>query len=106
VQIFIPVLNLGPESVDNVVNLKVVATVTNTGDETLTILNDPHSPLSKLPADTFTISDASGASPAFTGIKVKYTPSAAIAAGKDAITVLAPGQSVSVEHNCEQFPVI
>lgn len=83
----------------NVENLKVVATITNTGDETLKILNDPRGPLSPLPANTFAITDANGASPNFTGIKVKYVPEAAIAAGKDAMTVLAPGQSIDVEHN-------
>jgi peptidyl-Lys metalloendopeptidase len=85
--------------VTDVENLKLVATVTNTGTETLKILNDPLSPLSKLPAKTFTITDASGRSPIFTGIKVKYVPSAAIAAG--AFTVLAPGESVNVEHDCK-----
>ncbi|KAF9467834.1 hypothetical protein BDZ94DRAFT_1376555 [Collybia nuda] len=89
----------GPDAVNTVENLKVVTTVTNTGDETLKILNDPLGPLSKLPANTFTISDAKGASPKFTGIKAKYVPQAAAAAGKDAVTILAPGESVSVEHN-------
>ncbi|RDB29715.1 Peptidyl-Lys metalloendopeptidase [Hypsizygus marmoreus] len=92
----------GPETVHDVDNLKVVTTVTNTGDETLKILNDPRGPLNKLAANTFAITDANGAVPAFTGVKVKYVPSAAIAAGKDAVTVLAPGQSVSVEHNLSE----
>ncbi|KAG5635485.1 hypothetical protein DXG03_005381 [Asterophora parasitica] len=91
----------GPAAVNGVDNLKVTTTVTNTGDEILRILNHPNSPLSKLPAETFTVTDASGASPAFTGIKAKYVPSAAIATGNDAVTVLAPGQSVEVEHNCK-----
>jgi len=92
----------GPATVNGVDNLKVQTTVTNTGDEILKILNDPHSPLSRLPANTFTITDANGASPAFSGIKVKYVPAAAIAAGKDAITTLAPGQSVVVEHDLSE----
>jgi len=33
---------------------------------------------------------------------VKYVPSTAVAAGKDAITTLAPGQSVEVEHNLSE----
>lgn len=86
---------------NTVENLKVVATVTNTGDETLKILNDPLGPLSKLPANTFIISDTKGASPKFTGIKAKYVPQVAATAGKDAVTTLAPGESVSVEHNCK-----
>jgi peptidyl-Lys metalloendopeptidase len=86
--------------VTDVENFKVVATVTNTGTETLKILNDPLSPLSKLPAETFTISDASGHPATFIGIRAKYAPSAAIAAGQDALTVLTPGQSAIVEHDC------
>ncbi|GLB42303.1 putative to MEROPS metallopeptidase family M35 [Lyophyllum shimeji] len=92
----------GPEAVTGVDNLKVKTTITNTGDEILKILNEPHSPLSKLPAKTFKVTDANGAAPAFTGIKVKYSPAAAIAAGKDAITTLAPGQSVEVEHDLSE----
>ncbi|KIP10094.1 hypothetical protein PHLGIDRAFT_101670 [Phlebiopsis gigantea 11061_1 CR5-6] len=91
----------GAEKVNGVDNLKVVAVVKNTGDETLTLLNDPRGPLSKLPADTFLIQhEATGASPSFTGIKAKYVPTTAAKIGKeDAFTVLAPGASVSVEHD-------
>ncbi|KAF5379072.1 hypothetical protein D9615_005979 [Tricholomella constricta] len=92
----------GPAEVAGVDNLKVKTTITNTGDEILKVLNDPNSPLSKLPAHTFIITDANGASPAFTGIKAKYVPAAAIATGKDAVTVLAPGQSVEVEHDLSE----
>ncbi|KAF5317550.1 hypothetical protein D9619_013141 [Psilocybe cf. subviscida] len=86
----------GPAAVDGVDNLKVVATVTNSGDEILKILNDPRGPLSTRPTDTFSITDASGAKPAFTGIKLKYVPKTAVAVG--AFTTLAPGESVQVEH--------
>jgi peptidyl-Lys metalloendopeptidase len=90
----------GAESVTDVENLKVTATVTNTGSEAVKILNDPRGVLNKLPTNTFAITDAAGASPKFAGAKVKYVPEAAIAHGQaDAFTVLAPGQSVSVEHN-------
>ena len=61
----------GAEKVDGINNLKIVATVTNSGDETLKLLNDPRGPLSKLPTETFEIvHEESGASPAFTGVKV------------------------------------
>ncbi|KAG6873177.1 hypothetical protein C0995_001787 [Termitomyces sp. Mi166 len=92
----------GEPAVTGVDKLVVKTTVTNTGDEILTLLNHPESPLNKLPANTFTITDASGATPTFTGIKAKYVPAKAIAAGKDAVTVLAPGQSVEVEHNLSE----
>lgn len=88
----------------DVENLTVVATITNTGDESLKILNDPRSPLSKLPADTFTITDAAGSRPAFTGIKAKYVPQAVAAAGVEgSFTVLAPGASIEVEHDRQSF---
>ncbi|KAG6897425.1 hypothetical protein C0992_001739 [Termitomyces sp. T32_za158] len=92
----------GESAVTGIDKLVVKATVTNTGDEIITLLNHPESPLNKLPANTFTITDATGSSPAFTGIKAKYVPAKAVAAGKDAVTVLAPGQSVQVEHNLSE----
>lgn len=88
----------GPESVNTVENLQVTATLTNAGDETVKLLNDPLSPLSKLPAEIFKITgDATGATPSFTGIKAKYVPE--VAAANQAYTVLAPGQSIEVEHD-------
>lgn len=82
-------------------NLKVVATITNTGDETLKILNDPRSLLSKRPANKFSITDARGARPAFTGIKVKYSPETAARMG--AFTVLEPGASIDVTHDRSHY---
>ena len=94
----------GPEVVDSVEHLKITATVTNTGDETLKVLNDPHGPLSKLPTDTFIITDATGAQPSFTGIKLKYVPETAVAV--EAYSILAPGESVVVEHDRKHHPKI
>lgn len=88
---------LGPSTVSSVENLKLTTTLTNTGDETLKILNDPRGPLNKLPTDTFAISTGSGATPSFTGMKLKYVPSTAAELG--AFTVLAPGESVAVDHD-------
>ncbi|TFK41948.1 deuterolysin M35 metalloprotease [Crucibulum laeve] len=87
----------GPDAVAGVENLKVVTTVTNTGDETLKILNDPRSALSKLPANKFSITDTKGAHPKFNGIKAKYSPETAATLG--GYTVLAPGASIDVAHN-------
>jgi peptidyl-Lys metalloendopeptidase len=70
---------------DSVEHLKIVSTVTNTGDETLKVLNDPRGPLNKLPT-----ADAKGAQPSFTGIELKYVPNTAAALG--AFTILAPGE--------------
>ena len=94
--------SLGSPAVDSVEHLKIVATITNTGDETLKVLNDPRGPLNKLPTDTFVITDAKGAQPSFTGIKLKYVPKTAAALG--AYTILAPGEFVAVEHDRRYLP--
>ena len=60
----------GPDTITDIKHLNLLATITNTGDETLKLLNDPLGPLSELPAHTFSIADASGRQPIFTGIKV------------------------------------
>jgi peptidyl-Lys metalloendopeptidase len=96
------ILSPGPPAVDTVEHLKIVATITNTGDETLKVLNDPRGPLNKLPTDTFVITDAKGAQPSFTGIKLKYVPKTAAALG--VYTILAPGKSVAVEHDRRYLP--
>ncbi|KAG9121877.1 hypothetical protein FRC07_001978 [Ceratobasidium sp. 392] len=89
----------GPSNVVDVHGLSVKATLKNTGDETLKLLNDPRTVLSKAKTNTFAISSKSG-SPAFTGIKVKYVPSRAAALNKEStFTVLAPGQSVEIVHD-------
>ncbi|KAI0330113.1 Metalloprotease [Cubamyces sp. BRFM 1775] len=81
-------------------SLKVLTTIQNSGDVPLELLNDPRSPLSNLPTDTFTIVNGRGISPDFVGIEVKYSPQLAATSGDSlAITYLAPGQSVQVEHD-------
>lgn len=114
--------NEGPESVTDVENLKVLTNLTNTGDENLKILNDPRGPLSKMRTHTFAITGSSGSSPKFTGIfvsvesfrtfttpylylqQVKYVPTKVVAENRDdAFTVLAPGESTQVEHDCKFF---
>jgi peptidyl-Lys metalloendopeptidase len=100
----VPSLSLrvsGPQSVEGVENLKLVTTVTNTGNETLKLLKDPNGPLSKIQTRTFDIRDATGKQPRFTGTKLKYIPSmAALLEGEDYFTVLSPGESLDVEHDC------
>ena len=90
----------GPQAVDGVENLRVVTTLTNTGDETLKLLKDPNSVLNTMPADTFTITAADGSSPSFAGVRLKYSPSqTAKSTDPAAFTVLAPGANVSVTHD-------
>ncbi|KAH6907495.1 peptidyl-Lys metalloendopeptidase [Coprinopsis sp. MPI-PUGE-AT-0042] len=87
----------GPTTVNTVEDLKVTTVLTNTGDETIKVLKDPLGPLSQLPAETFNIESEGGAHPAFMGMRVKYSPKAAIAAGE--YVTLAPGESIRVGHN-------
>ncbi|TFK72459.1 zincin [Pluteus cervinus] len=90
----------GSPVVNGVSNLKVSATLTNTGDETLKVLNDPLSPLSTIPANTFAITNADGASPDFAGVKAKFVPQRAAELGS--YIVLAPGESKTVEHDLSE----
>lgn len=87
----------GPAAVTSVEDLKVTTVLTNNGDETIRVLKDPLGPLSQLPAETFTIESEGSSRPAFMGIRAKYSPTAAIAAGE--FVTLAPGESVSVAHD-------
>ncbi|KAG9126741.1 hypothetical protein FRC07_002148, partial [Ceratobasidium sp. 392] len=86
--------------VTDVDNLHVLATVSNTGSETLRLLRDPRSPLSQYPTEAFGIVNSSGARAEFTGIKVRYNPEEVAKAGRAGSFVeLKPGESVSVEHD-------
>jgi peptidyl-Lys metalloendopeptidase len=75
--------------------LKVLITLTNDGDQTLKLLNDPRGSLNSFPANSFFVTHSTGASPAFVGAKVKYLPSV----NATSFTVLTPGQSVDVSHD-------
>ncbi|KAG8748284.1 hypothetical protein FRC10_007674 [Ceratobasidium sp. 414] len=89
----------GPSGVTDVENLSVKATLTNTGSETLKLINDPRTVLSTWRTNAFSIQSEAG-SPAFTGIKVKYSPElAAKRTDAAAFTVLAPGQSFELTHD-------
>ena len=57
-------------NVDGLENLKVTATVINTGNGTLKLLNDPRSVLSPFPGNSFNITDATGSHPSFNGALV------------------------------------
>ena len=56
--------------VDGLENLKVTTTVTNSGDETLKLLNDPRGVLNPFPENSFSITDTAGSRPSFNGAKV------------------------------------
>ena len=57
-------------NVDGLENLKVTATVVNTGSETLKLFNDPRGVLDPFPEDSFTITNPSGSNPSFNGPRV------------------------------------
>lgn len=61
---------VAPESVTDVDSFSITAIVTNTGTETLKLLNDPRSVLSSDEAYTFSIVNEKG-SPEFTGMFFK-----------------------------------
>lgn len=62
----------GEKVVTDVDNFKVVAKVSNTGSETLTLLNDPNSLLTPhWSTKTFSIASAEGAVPEFKGVAVR-----------------------------------
>ena len=108
-------------NVDGLENLKVTTTITNTGDETLKLLNDPRGVLDAFPANTFTITDPTGSGPSFNGakvgrpsgyprdacahafgicIQVKYSPAYAAGLGDPSVfTVLDPGAFINVTHD-------
>ncbi|KAK0463699.1 peptidyl-Lys metalloendopeptidase [Desarmillaria tabescens] len=90
----------GADSVVDVENLSVSATLTNTGNTTMKILNDPSSILSPtFSTNTFAINSASG-SPSFVGMKVKYNPLSVVKKNREqSFTVLSPGESVTVDHS-------
>ncbi|KAF9554408.1 zincin [Agrocybe pediades] len=90
----------GPDSVTAVYNLHVVTTLTNTGDDTLKLLNHPGTVLSKLPTHNFDITHESGARPSFRGVLAKYSQKTAVE--KNVYTVLSPGQTITVEHDLGQ----
>lgn len=57
-------------NVDGLANLKVTTTVTNAGDETLKLLNDPRGVLRTFPENSFSITNPTGSGPSFIGAKV------------------------------------
>ena len=59
-------------NVDGLENLKITTTVTNTGDKTLKLLNDPRGVLNTFPENTFIVTDATGSRPSFNGAKVNH----------------------------------
>ncbi|KAB5594846.1 Deuterolysin M35 metalloprotease [Ceratobasidium theobromae] len=87
------------KQVNGVDSLSVTTIVHNTGNETLKLLNHPHSLLSTSETDKFGISSENG-SPEFIGKMVKYVPDYAIKQNDPAsFTVLEPGQMREITHN-------
>lgn len=85
----------GADSVRDVDNFSVVATIKNTGDQALKLYKTPFSALSSFPANTFTVTSATdGTTAKFVGAKVKYS-----FAHATNFVDLAPGASVDVTHD-------
>ncbi|KAJ3548999.1 hypothetical protein NMY22_g1045 [Coprinellus aureogranulatus] len=90
----------GATSVENIENFKVNTIITNVGNQPVRILNDPYGTLSKLPTNTFTITNSEGVRGEFIGVKAKYVPKVAAEAG--AFTTLLAGASVTVTHDLSE----
>ncbi|PVF96196.1 zincin [Serendipita vermifera] len=85
----------GESVVDDVDNFSVTVNVTNTGDETLKLYEDPRSALSTFPENTFNVAATDGEeNPSFAGARVKYGFSDATN-----FVTLSPGESVVVSHD-------
>jgi hypothetical protein len=91
--------NIGLDIFEKLEDLRVLATVTNMGNKTMNILNDPRGTLSDFPTDTFKITDRNGVQPRFKGVKLKYIP--VVSKAGDYRTI-EPGDSVYVEHDRKQ----
>ncbi|KAL0069636.1 hypothetical protein AAF712_003294 [Marasmius tenuissimus] len=90
----------GSDNFASAQDFKITTSLVNTGDETLKLLKDPRTVLSSLPTDRFTISNAEGASPTFTGARVKFVPEYVVKNNiEDAFIDLAPGASFELEHD-------
>ena len=88
----------GPKTVSDIDDFTIKTVLTNTGDETLTLLNDPNSILTpKWKTNIFGITSTDGKSANFNGVIVKWKPELAIA-DKD-FTILKAGQSIELEQN-------
>ncbi|KAH9944017.1 peptidyl-Lys metalloendopeptidase [Epithele typhae] len=90
----------GGDAFTGVENMKVATTITNTGDETLKLINDVRGALHTLPTNAFAVSSESGETPAFVGVKAKYSlDTVAASASDEDFTVLAPGASFTLTHD-------
>lgn len=87
-----------PASLTDVSALEVVTTITNTGDETVTLLNDPRTVLSSWATQSFIITGESGVEADFTGVAVRYIPEVVAQKAEKSVTILAAGESVDVTH--------
>jgi len=86
--------------VKGVEQLRLLANLTNTGDETIKVLHDPRSALCNLPTEAFSVvSRSTGLSPTFIGAVAKFVPEDA--ALMKAWTTLLPHTSVIMEKDCE-----
>ena len=91
----------GPERITSAEDLTLTTTITNTGSKPLMLLNDPSGVLySRHPTDRFHVTHSTtGMVPRFKGVQVKFSARKAIELGD--VTILRPGQSTSVIHDCQ-----
>lgn len=95
----------GPQTIDTLVDLKFRLKVTNNGEETITLVQDPSGILSsRYRTEKFIVgtADDKNALPHFKGIRVKWSPEKAVEL--DDTIVIGPGQTTHdvIDQDCEQ----
>ena len=94
----------GPQSIDGIENLKLIATVNNTGDSTLRLLKDLRGVLSTMPTHKFVIQNGIGDEPRFIGAIINSalndSQATVLVEDEEDLIILTPGEHVDVEHDC------
>ena len=91
-------MSIGADTITDVDNFNLKTVWTNSGDESLTLLNEPNSILTPhWKTNVFGIVAADGSAAKFGGVKVKWTPTVAIS-NKD-FTVIGPGQTIELAQD-------
>ncbi|KAG8914197.1 hypothetical protein FRC02_005076, partial [Tulasnella sp. 418] len=81
-------------------NFKIKTIITNTGDESVTLLNEPNSVLTpQWKTNIFGVVANNGAAARFKGMKVKWSPELAIKSGE--VTVIEAGKTIEIEHDLD-----
>ncbi|KAG8904274.1 hypothetical protein FRB99_001977 [Tulasnella sp. 403] len=88
----------GPAAVTSVDDLILTTTVNNNGAEPVTLVNDPNSVLTPdWPTEVFQVTGPNGTAATFTGVRVKWAPTLAVASGL--VKTIGPDETINLEHH-------